>query len=58
VLSWEKGKFKPRGEKKSALVALRKVRKRDVKKMLMEKAGPKIKGEIPKGKRANIKKRK
>jgi len=56
VLSWEKGKFKPRGEKKAALVALRKVRKRDVKKMLMEKAGRKIKGEIPKGKKANIKK--
>jgi len=38
VLSWEKGKFKPQGEKKVALVALRKVRKRDVKKMLAEKA--------------------
>jgi len=38
VLSWEKGKFKPRGDKKAALVALRKVRKRDVKKMLAEKA--------------------
>ena len=38
VLSWEKGKFKPQGEKKAALVALRKVRKRDVKKMLAEKA--------------------
>jgi DNA-binding transcriptional regulator YiaG len=37
VLSWEKGKFKPRGDKKSALVALRKVRKRDVRKMLAEK---------------------
>src|SRR4030043_1431063 len=36
VLSWEKGKFKPQGEKKTALVALRKVRKRDVKKMLAE----------------------
>ena len=38
VLSWEKGKFKPMGEKKAALVALRKVTKRDVKKMLAEKA--------------------
>jgi len=37
VLSWEKGKFKPRGEKKAALVALRKVRKRDVRKMFLEK---------------------
>ena len=37
VLSWEKGKFKPRGDKKAALVALRKLRKRDVKKILAEK---------------------
>jgi DNA-binding transcriptional regulator YiaG len=37
ILSWEKGKFKPRGEKKAALVALRKLRKRDVKRMLLEK---------------------
>jgi len=47
VLSWEKGKFKPQGEKKAALVALRKVRKRDVKKMLAEMAG--AKGEMGKG---------
>jgi DNA-binding transcriptional regulator YiaG len=45
ILSWEKGKFKPRGEKKAALVALRKVRKRDVKKMLAEKAGSKVKSK-------------
>ena len=37
ILSWEKGKFKPRGEKKGALVALRRVRKRDVRKMIAEK---------------------
>ena len=37
ILSWEKGKFKPRGEKKAALVALRKLRKREVKKILEEK---------------------
>jgi len=43
VLSWEKGKFKPKGEKKAALVALRKVRKRDVKAMLAGKAGEKNK---------------
>ena len=50
ILSWEKGKFKPKGEKKAALVALRKVRKRDVKKMLAEKADTKIKaiGRRPK----------
>ncbi len=37
VMSWEKGKFKPRGEKKTALVALRKLGKRRVKELLMEK---------------------
>jgi DNA-binding transcriptional regulator YiaG len=37
ILSWEKGKFKPRGEKKAALVALRKLRKREVRKLLEEK---------------------
>ena len=54
VASWEKGKFKPQGEKKAALVALRKVRKRDVRKMLNEKAGEKGKTKNPKG--ANRKK--
>jgi hypothetical protein len=43
VASWEKGKFRPRGEKKAALVGLRKVRKRDVKKMLTENAKGKSK---------------
>ncbi len=38
VQSWEKGTFKPRGDKKAALVALRKLTKGDVKKMLAEKA--------------------
>jgi len=41
VLSWEKEKFKPRGEKKAALVSLRRVRKRYMKKMLAEMAGEK-----------------
>jgi hypothetical protein len=45
ILSWEKGKFKPRGEKKAALVALRKVRKREVRKLLAEKAEAKAKGK-------------
>ncbi len=38
VLSWERGKFKPRGDKKTALVALRKMGKRQVKELLQEKA--------------------
>jgi len=41
ILSWEKGKFKPRGDKKAALVGLRKMRKRDVRKMLTEKVDKK-----------------
>jgi len=54
VLSWEKGKFKPRGDKKAALVALRKLRKRDVRKLLAEKAGTKVK---TKGRRPEVKTR-
>jgi DNA-binding transcriptional regulator YiaG len=38
ILAWEKGKFRPRGEKKAALVALRKLKKREVKRLLAEKA--------------------
>jgi DNA-binding transcriptional regulator YiaG len=45
VLSWEKGKFRPRGEKKGALVALRKLKKREVKKILAEKAEESEKGK-------------
>jgi DNA-binding transcriptional regulator YiaG len=56
VLSWEKGKFKPKEDKKAALVALRKVTKRDVKKMLAEKAG-KVKPEKGMNKKAEGKKR-
>ena len=55
ILSWEKGKFKPKGEKKAALMALRKLRKREVRKLLAEKAGTKVKA---KGKRPEIKTRK
>ena len=50
VLSWEKGKFRPQGKKKAALVALRKVRKRDVRKMLEEKAGTKEEKTLKRGK--------
>jgi DNA-binding transcriptional regulator YiaG len=53
VLSWEKGKFKPRGEKKSALVALRKVRKREVKKLLAEKAETKVQAKEKKPEEKN-----
>jgi DNA-binding transcriptional regulator YiaG len=58
VASWERGKFKPQGDKKATLVALRKVRKRDVRKMLAEKAVAKEKRPIPKKRKVNIKKKK
>ena len=37
VLSWEKGKFNPKLEKKTTLVALRKLGKREVRKILEQK---------------------
>ena len=58
VLSWEKGKFKPRGDKKAALVALRKVRKRDVRKMLAEKPVKTKREEPPKRSSKRTKKKK
>ena len=57
VAMWEKGKFRPTGEKKASLVALRKLRKRDVRKMLAEKSGAKDKGKNPKKRKANIRKK-
>jgi len=51
ILSWEKGKFRPKGEKKAILVGLRKLRKREVRKMLGEKAESKVKA---KGKRPKV----
>ncbi len=54
VASWEKGKFRPKGEKKSALVALRNVRKRDVKKMVNEKSEGKGEKGIPKMARPKV----
>jgi DNA-binding transcriptional regulator YiaG len=36
---WEKGKFRPNLNKKAVLVALRRLRKRDVRKILAEKGG-------------------
>jgi len=60
ILSWEKGEFKPRGEKKAALVGLRKLRKREVRKLLTEKVASKVqaKGKKPKVKMKRKKSRK
>lgn len=41
VAVWESGKFRPQGEKKAALVALKRLGKREVKKLLAEKEGAK-----------------
>ena len=51
VALWEKGKFRPNVHKKAVLVALRKLRKRDVRKILAEKGGVTEKGK-PKERKA------
>jgi DNA-binding transcriptional regulator YiaG len=53
---WEKGKFRPNVSKKAVLVALRKLSKRDVRKILAEKSGEAEKRK-PKEKRAKGKRR-
>ena len=58
VASWEKGKFRPQGEKKAALVALRKIGKRDVRKMLAEKPVETKREEPPKRSSKRTKKKK
>jgi len=50
VASWEKGKFHPKLEKKAALVAIRKLRKRDVKKILTSRSEEAKKKKPPKRK--------
>jgi DNA-binding transcriptional regulator YiaG len=54
VFLWERGKSKPGGEKKAALVALGKLRKWEVRKLLAQKIGTKVK---TKGKRPGAKTR-
>lgn len=59
VVMWERGKFKPKRDNKAALVALGKLGKPNVKKMLTERAGRKRKAKPGKGegKRAKGEKR-
>ncbi len=45
VLSWEKGKFRPKGENKAALVTLRKLRKREARRILAERQESKAQAE-------------
>ena len=56
VGSWEKGKFEPRGKKKAKLLALRKLGKRDIKKIL-EKQDPKEKKKPGRRKSTNGRKK-
>ena len=54
VYQWESGKFEPRGEKKAVIVALRKLGRREARKLL-EKRGTQIsekKARAPRAKRA------
>ncbi|MFH1437896.1 MAG: hypothetical protein ABIJ56_19470, partial [Pseudomonadota bacterium] len=48
VAMWEKGKFAPRKDKKAALIALRKLGKREVKKVMEKKKGEESGEEKPK----------
>lgn len=52
VGAWEKGKFEPKMDKKAILIALRKLKKRGVKKVLAERAAGAQKGKatVKKGK--------
>ena len=38
IFQWEKGMFEPRGEKKKILVALRRLRRREARKLLEERS--------------------
>lgn len=63
VQSWEKGKFKPQGEKRAVLVALRRLRKREVRKLLeQQKASaqekPKLKAKPKRRARRMVSRRK
>jgi len=56
VYQWETGIFKPKKEKKSMLVALRKLGRRDVRKLLEEKMAPGAKDKAP-GSKSNRKRK-
>jgi DNA-binding transcriptional regulator YiaG len=57
IYQWEQGIFEPRGQKKGVLVALRKLGRRAVKKLLEEK-GPEVKGPEVKEKKVVRRRRK
>jgi len=47
VHQWESGKFKPSSNKKALIVALRKLRRRDVRKLLDEKKAGRVEKKVP-----------
>lgn len=53
IHQWESGMFKPRGEKKGMIVALRKLGRREVRKLLEERKGEVVEKTVrkPRGKR-------
>jgi DNA-binding transcriptional regulator YiaG len=52
---WESGRFKPSMKKKAVMVALRKLGRREVRKLLEEKETPMAKKKIPSRRRKRIK---
>jgi DNA-binding XRE family transcriptional regulator len=50
VVLWEKGKITPKAERKGALIALRKLKKREIKRVLAEKKAAEPKKEKAKTK--------
>ena len=57
VHQWESGKFKPREEKKALIVALRKLSRREVRKLLEEKKAERVEKKASKPRRRSAKKR-
>ncbi len=55
VHQWEGGQFKPSMKKKAAIVALRKLGRREVKKLLEEKAAQKVEKKAPSRRRRRTK---
>jgi len=50
VYQWESGTFKPKQEKKGVLIALRKLGRRDAKKLLEERKAEETKKKVPRSK--------
>jgi DNA-binding transcriptional regulator YiaG len=55
IYQWEKGIFEPRGKKKGMLVALRKLGRRDVKRLLEEKGPQVTEKKVPRARRKRAK---